>query len=127
MNNRTPSGVRAHQSRSYAELEAIAATIRSKLSCPPERPIDGLQFFDQINSVEVKMNDGSSIPLETGIESLGDGREGLSRYNPDKPCLEILLSPDTYGALAQVSPRVPPNPESVSYGARRHLISDSMH
>jgi len=105
MNNRTPAGVRAHQSRSYAELEAIAATIRSKLSCPPERPIDGLQFFDQINSVEVEMHDGSSIPLETGIESLGDGREGLSRYNPDKPCLEILLSPDTYDALEQGSPR----------------------
>ena len=67
MNNRTPLGVRAHQSRSYAELEAIAATIRSKLSCPPERPIDGLQFFDQINSVEVTSS------------SFGHGARGCDR------------------------------------------------
>jgi hypothetical protein len=105
MNNRVPSGVRAQQSRSYAELEAIAARVRSKLNYHPGLPIVGLQFFDQINSIEVEMNDGSMLPLETGIEHLGDGREGLSRYNPDNRCLEILLGPDTYEALEKGSPR----------------------
>ena len=62
-------------------------------------------FFDQINSIEVEMNDGSELPLETGIEHLGDGREGLSRYNPDNRCLEILLAPSTYEALEKGSPR----------------------
>jgi Zn-dependent peptidase ImmA (M78 family) len=83
----------------------IAARVRAKLDCAPDRPINGLEFFDQINSVEVEMQDGTSVPLETGIESLGDGREGLSRYNPDNGCLEILLSPETYAGLERSSPR----------------------
>jgi hypothetical protein len=86
-------------------LEAIAARVRSKLNYDPGVPIIGLQFFDQINSIEVEMNDGSELPLETGIEHLGDGREGLSRYNPDNRCLEILLAPGTYEALEKGSPR----------------------
>jgi len=105
MTNRVPSGVRAQQSRSYGELEAIAARVRSKLNYDPAVPIIGLQFFDQINSIEVEMNDGSELPLETGIEHLGDGREGLSRYNPDNRCLEILLAPGTYEALEKGNPR----------------------
>ena len=45
MTNRVPSGVRAQQSRSYGELEAIAARVRSKLNYDPGVPIIGLQFL----------------------------------------------------------------------------------
>jgi hypothetical protein len=105
MNTRAPSGVRAQQSRSYAELEIVAARIRSKLSYPDDQPIVGIKFFDEISEGEVEMDDGSMVSLETGIESLGDGREGLSRYNADNCCLEVLLAPNTYDALESGNPR----------------------
>jgi hypothetical protein len=105
MNTRAPSGVRAQQSRSYAELEIIATRVRSKLSYQYDQPIVGIKFFDEINEGEVEMEDGSMVPLQTGVEPLGDGREGLSRYSADNRCLEVLLAPNTYDALELGNPR----------------------
>jgi hypothetical protein len=79
--------------------------VRSQLSYHSDQPIAGVGFFDQINSIQVEMDDGTILPLETGIERLGDGLEGLSRYNPDNRCLEILFAPNTYDALERGTPR----------------------
>src|SRR5260370_3697482 len=98
------SGVRADRKFSYRGLENVANRVRKNLDCPPDRPINPLELFENLHKIGVRTIDGRLIPMSGGVVALEDS-EGYTRYDRQKDVIEILASELTYRWLEIAHPR----------------------
>ena len=101
--SRELTGVRADQARSYRSLEETASSVRKFLHIGPNQEFDASDFFE-FSDFRMQHR-GKTIRVITGVDSLPDLTEALTRYNPELRAIELLLSEESYQMLRGGNPR----------------------
>src|SRR5579862_7480373 len=96
--NKGHSGVCADQGHSYRSLEQIAHKVRGYLNLTNDEALNGLELFENLDEISIKLRNGKVIPFRSGVVALEDS-EGYTRYDMRKNFMEILASEQTYDRL----------------------------
>jgi hypothetical protein len=103
------SPARGHESRplSYAQIEAIAWSVRRSLlpELSPTRAVPGIVIFESLNEVSVESRGGPTIPLNYGIGRLPGNFEAWTCYDATRGEIQIVLDESTHRALRRSNPR----------------------
>ena len=93
-------GIPAIHARSYAGLEALAKYLRKTLRFGKDQPLPGVELFENLDRITVASS-GRKIRLEYAVNMLEQGVEAVTRYCPDRGCIEVVLSESCYEGLEQ--------------------------
>jgi hypothetical protein len=90
--------------RSYRDVELAAAAVRRQLEIAPTQPIAGIQLFECLDNCAVVVS-GERIPLDYAVEATRRGVEAQTQFEPDRGCITVTLSPESYEMLRIDNPR----------------------
>jgi len=94
----------AHRARSCADIERLAAGVRTALKLKCSEPLHGRKLFESLGGYKVEFQ-GREIPLSYHVEELEPTVEAEARYLPDSGEIEVCLSLPTYLSLVDEVPR----------------------
>jgi predicted transcriptional regulator len=93
------TGIPADRARSYASIEAIAASLRTKLNLEMLDRFDALDFFEKQIGDMVIIDHGKEVKM---VEAIDDcPQEGMTRWDSESQRLEIVLAQRTYDMLQE--------------------------
>lgn len=94
----------AHQARSCADIEKLAACVRTALKLKSSEPLHGRKLFESLEGYSVEFQ-GRKIPLTYHVEELEPSVEAEARFLPDSGEIEVCLSLPSYLSLVDEVPR----------------------
>jgi hypothetical protein len=93
-------GIKASKGRSTRDIENLARSARRQLGFDSHDHISGVEFFERLHRLKL-VTSGRETCLDWAVEELPPGFDAVTRYDPDRQQIEIVLSPETYDGLEE--------------------------